>query len=471
MDKPQIFNALLRQDLIFFIEKAFNEVSPGGCFIPNWHINLIADRLGRCRRGECKRLVIMMPPRNLKSIYASVAFPAWLLGHNPAVEIIAVSYGQELSEKLARDCRSVMQSQWYQRAFQAQLDRKRTSLSDFATTAGGGRLSTSVGGVLTGRGADFIIIDDPLKPQEAMSTTRRTNVNEWYDGTLCSRLNHKQNGCIIVIMQRLHQDDLVGHVLTQKGWEVLSLPAIADEDESFTLVHPVTGKPLTYSRKVGEPLHSARESLDVLAKIRTQLGKMHFASQYQQLPAPAEGAIVKREWLQRYLPADQPKFGTIVMSLDTANTAAEYSDYSVITTWGVADEDIYLLHVHRARLEYPALKQTFQELYQQHQPDVALMEDHASGTQLRQELWDTCYGIRKLKPTGDKLMRLSVQTGIMERGNVYVPYEASWLDTYLDELCSFPNTRHDDQIDSTSQALKWITDNRRRVDRIRIRVF
>ena len=167
------------------------------------HIELIAAKLDACRQGQVRRLIINVPPRHLKSLCASVAFPAWCLGHDPAAQIICASYGQDLADKFARDCRRIMASTWYLQLFSTRLG-DRHPVHDFATTAQGTRMATSVGGVLTGRGADMIIIDDALKPDEALSESRRNAVNEWYDNTLLSRLNDKARGCIIIIMQQLH---------------------------------------------------------------------------------------------------------------------------------------------------------------------------------------------------------------------------------------------------------------------------
>lgn len=211
--KATDYRTLLRGDFYGFIHRSFCELNPQTPFRPNWHVELIAAELERCRGGETKRLIINVPPRSLKSHCASVAFPAYLLGHNPSAQIIAVSYAQELANKHAMDCRAVMTSSWYQDLFPTRLSPLRQAVHDFVTTQQGFRLSTSVGGVLTGRGADYIIIDDPLKPEEALSASQRTAVNDWYDHTLYSRLNDKQNSCVILIMQRLHEDDLVGHLL------------------------------------------------------------------------------------------------------------------------------------------------------------------------------------------------------------------------------------------------------------------
>jgi hypothetical protein len=187
-----------------------------------------------------------------------VAFVAWLLGHKPAIQIICASYGQELADKHARDCRTLMASEFYQQLFpRTRLSSEKESVNEFLTSGEGFRMSTSVGGVLTGRGADVIILDDPLKPDEALSETRRTSVNEWYDNTLVSRLNSKENGVIIIVMQRLHQDDLVGHVMGQQDWEVLSFPAIAEEDEVH-LIDNAWGR-RRFQRKTDEVLQPDRE--------------------------------------------------------------------------------------------------------------------------------------------------------------------------------------------------------------------
>ena len=199
------YTHLLKHDFSSFIARVFEEVSPGSRYQHNWHVDLIASKLEQCRRGEIKRLIINIPPRNMKSICASVAFPAWLLAHDPTCQIICASYGQDLANKHSRDTRAVMESAWYRKLSGTRITPKKNAVEEFATTRGGMRMATSVGGVLTGRGADVIIvIDDPLKPDEAVSESQRLSVNQWYDSTLYSRLNDKANGCIILIMQRLH---------------------------------------------------------------------------------------------------------------------------------------------------------------------------------------------------------------------------------------------------------------------------
>ena len=452
---PKEYLSLLGSDLVSFIQRSFHEINPSTRFLQNWHIELIAGALEKCRTGKTRRLIINLPPRHLKSLCASVAYPAWLLGHDPTSQVLCVSYGQDLAEKHARDCRAIMASNWYRGVFGTRLSPQKQAIQEFVTTAQGFRLSTSVGGVLTGRGADTIIIDDPLKPEEAISDSRRTAANEWYDGTLYSRLNDKEKGCIIVIMQRLHQDDLVGHVLQQEGWEVLSFPAIAQQEETFVIESTMGRR--TFRRQPGDVLHPERESLEILQQIRENVGEYHFAGQYLQMPAPAGGGMVKERWFKRYRPQDLPqKFESILQSWDTANKATELSNYSVCTTWGMIGSNLYLLDVVRKRLTYPDLKRAVCQQATTYKADVVLIEDKASGTQLIQELAEEgMAAVTRFEPSGDKVMRMHVQTGMIENGLVHIPDEAHWLAEYLAELTTFPNGRYDDQVDSTAQALSW----------------
>src|SRR5271170_559968 len=321
---PNEYLTMLRNDFSTFIERSFYQLNPDSQFLPNWHIEVIASELERCLRGETKRLIINVPPRSLKSHCTSVAFPAWLLGHKPSTEIICASYAQDLADKLARDCRSLMNSDWYRKVFATRLSSQ--ALAEFTTEAQGLRLATSVGGVLTGRGGDFIIIDDPLKPDQAASDSQREAVNKWYEDTLYSRLNSKATGCIIIIMQRLHEDDLVGHLVQQGGWKVLKFPAIAVEDETHVISTRLGEHAV--QRRVGEALHPERESLEILENIRRTLGEYNFAGQYQQEPAPRGGGMVKLAWFKTYEVGEQPaNFDLVFQSWDTAVKATQLSDY------------------------------------------------------------------------------------------------------------------------------------------------
>jgi len=246
-----------------------------------------------------------------------------------------------------------MTSPWFHSLFpRTRLSRQKQAIEEFMTTRQGFRLAISVGGVLTGRGADVLIIDDPLKPDEALSDLQRQKVNEWYSHTLYSRLNSKAQGCIILIMQRLHEDDLVGHVLGQEPWEIVSLPAIAEWDD--VQIYDTPYGHVQHRRRTGEALHPERESLETLAHVKQTLGSYHFAGQYQQTPAPLEDGLVKRNWFRSYQAADLPlRFAQVVQSWDTANKASELANYSVCTTWGLVNRQRYLLEVWPAAGQLP----------------------------------------------------------------------------------------------------------------------
>ena len=449
--------ALMRRDLYAFIERAFYELNPTTAFVPNWHIEVVASELEACRRGDTTRLIINQPPRSLKKSHCvSIAFVAFLLGHDPSAQIMCASYANDLASKHALDCRRILTSPWYQALFpNTRLSSERQAVQDFMTTRQGSRLSTSVGGVLTGRGASFIIIDDPLKPDEAVSDTQRKAVNDWFDGTLYSRLNDKKTGRIVLVMQRLHEDDLVGHVLSTGNWRMIRFPAIAEEDEVHEFQTPYGMRRI--ERRAGEALQPEREPLNILKQIREAQGEYNFAGQYQQAPAPLGGGLVKAEWFKVYTANDSSqKFELVFQSWDTANKPTELSDYSVCTTWGVQEKHLYLLNVLRKRLSYPDLKRAVREQAEVFFPTTILIEDKASGTQLIQELTSEGMStVKRYEPTMDKTMRMHSVTSTIENGFVHIPDKAFWLGEFLHELSSFPNSKHDDQVDSTSQALDW----------------
>ncbi len=236
------YRALLRRDFAAFAERAFYEINGRADFAANWHLEVLAAKLAAVRAGRIRRLVVNLPPRHLKSLLASVAFPAWCLGHDPAARLLCVSYAQDLADQFARDCRRVMTSGWYRGLFATRLSPVKTATQEFVTTAQGCRLAVGVGGALTGRGADIIILDDPLKPEEALSRALRQAVNEWYDHTLYSRLNDKRKSAIVLVMHRLHEDDLTAHVLAQEDWQVVRLPAIAEWEEHHTAAVSSSGR-------------------------------------------------------------------------------------------------------------------------------------------------------------------------------------------------------------------------------------
>jgi predicted phage terminase large subunit-like protein len=453
-------DAVLRSDLTAFVHKVFATVSPNDVFKTNWHIEAITHELTRCHARKNRRLMITQPPRSLKSICSSVAFAAWSLGHDPTLRFLCVSYSEGLANDLARQFRMVVQSDWYKRVF-PQMRLKKETRSECITTKGGGRVALSVGGSVTGRGADFIIIDDPLKAEDGASETARKNVIEWYDTTLSTRLNDKERGVIILVMQRLHQEDLAGYLIERGTWHHLNLPAIATEHQNVRI-----GSDEVYQREQGELLHPERESAETLDRIKVEIGSLQFSAQYQQSPVPPDGNLIRRDWLQTYDTA--PTRGTgvrIVQSWDIASTTEDRSNYSVCTTWAVKRKSYYLLNVWRGRLEFPDLKRKVIRQAIDHHARTVLIEKTGPGLHLIQDLnRDNTHGFPKpiaITPQGDKRMRMEGQTPKIEAGQMLIPTEAPWLDVFLRELLAFPYGKHDDQVDSVSQFLGWVGTRRR----------
>jgi predicted phage terminase large subunit-like protein len=440
-----------RQYFTTFVDRTFQTVSPG-IYRPNWHIDAMAYQLERCLRGEITRLVIC----------ASVALPAYALGRDPSKQIVCVSYSAELAAKHARDSRRVMDSKWYKRAFPNTIIAKDSEMH-LVTTAQGHRFATSPGGTNTGMGGNLFIIDDPLNVEDAMSTLKRTAVNEWFDRTLLSRLNDKRNDGIIIVMQRVHLDDLTGHVL-QKGrgrWTHLNLPAIADEAQTYEIGRDAAGNPLLYHRQIGDVLHPNLEPRAILDDLKAQMGSLYFSAQYQQSPLSPEDGLIKWSWFSRYeTEPPQEQGDTILQSWDTAQKAGEINDYSACTTLLIKDNKYFVLDVFRKRLDYPSLRKQIVEHARRFHADTLLIEDKGSGTSLIQELRsEDNRGVPlpiAFTPESDKVTRMSAQSAKIEAGQVYLPPQASWLDDFRIEVLQFPHSAHDDQIDSLSQALTWL---------------
>ena len=449
----QVLYAILRRHFASFLRKVFHTLSPAEPFIDGWPIEAIAHQLERVARGETRRLIINLPPRSLKSIAASVSLPAFVLGHQPHRRIICVSYASDLARKMSNDFRAVLESDWYRAIFpMTRIGRFKDSEIEMETTERGFRLATPIGGTLTGRGGDLVIIDDPLKPIDALSETKRMSANQWFANTLLSRLDDKRTGAIVIVMQRVHLDDLTGFVLGgEDEWTVMSLPAIAEHEETIPL-----GRGRFHLRKTGEALWPEREPLDVLDNLRLQLGSDIFSAQYQQSPVPPGGAMIKREWVMRY--AEPPPPSSVwctLQSWDTAMKGGPDNDWSVCTTWQLTENiGWYLVDVWRQRVNYPTLKAKVQELAKRWRANQVLVEESGTAIGLIDELKFKVPGLTGVKPEHTKETRMSLASAKFEARQVYLPQRASWLPELEAELFSFPGSKHDDQIDSISQALE-----------------
>lgn len=452
----QVAKAILATDLYSFVQSSFPIISGGAALSRNWHLEAISYQLSSVIAGTTKRLIITVPPRSLKSILASVCLPALVLGRDPSRRIICVSYSESLARKHANDCRALMRSNLYRSVFPGtRISPSKDTETEVMTSARGSRLATSVGGTLTGRGGDLLIIDDPLKPQDAHSESAREALKQWYSNTLLSRLDNKSEGSIIVVMQRLHPDDLVGHLLHQGGWTHLNLPAIAEEEMEVAL-----SETRSHRRRIGELLHPSREPQAALEELKASMGSMEFSAQYQQAPIPLGGNLIKWSWFRFY---DQPpvpqQSDKMIVSWDTALSSNQLADYSACVVLLVRKETVYVLDVLRRRLEYPDLKRTIHDLHQRWRRAgcasyALLIEKKGSGLSIIQDLkreYIHCIGV---DPKGDKVLRMSAQTAPIEAGAVYLPAKATWLEEFKKEMLSFPASKHDDQIDALSQGLQ-----------------
>lgn len=473
----KVIKSILRKDFKSFVIKCFNECSGMNEYNDNWHISVICNEINDMIDGKNRNLILNVPPRHMKSIICSVALPAFILGHNPKANVMCVSYSDELASKLANDCRNIMMSDWYQEIFpRTKLQQTRRSINDFTTTLGGGRFATSVGGTITGRGAEWIIIDDPLKPNDALSDVQREKVNDWFGTTVYSRLNDKATGRILVIMQRLHQNDLTGFLLESGQFKHVKLQAIATHDERWEIISHITGKTSIIERECGDLLHPSRENEQVMNEIKNKLGSFAFSGQYQQEPVPVEGGLVKESWLHYYpnyeCLKNEHQF-RVFISWDTASKTGINNAYSaaciVLMTICNRKPKYYLISVTRGKWEMPDLIKQVTDLYNNIKYDsgaggttTLLIEDQSSGEQLIQILnhktdgHGCIFNIEPIKPHSDKESRLGGVSAYIENGDVLFPgFETDWWNDFKSELLNFPSGKYKDQVDALTQAISY----------------
>jgi predicted phage terminase large subunit-like protein len=362
--------------------------------------------------------------------------------------VVVVSYSDLLARNHANDFRRLVNDSVYQATFPAmRLDRETDR--EIATTKRGKRIATSIDGTLTGLGGNLIIIDDPLKLGDAMSEVVRTRVIEWYRSTLLSRGDDKTTTRIVVVMQRVHQNDLVGYLQEQGGFDVLNLPAIAQRSQTYDL-----GGGRTYTRQYGELLHPAHEPANVLIELKREMGPIAFSAQYQQTPIPPGGAIIKRKWLTTYDEIASQPGDRIVMSWDIALSEIESGDYSACVVLMIRKEVIFILEVLRDRFPFETLKRKVMEVKRRYNTSTLLIEESPISLGLIQSLREKSINVTTYKPDTDKRARLIAQTDLFAGGSVRLPRRAGWLEEFIAELLSFPGG-HDDQVDALTQGLAW----------------
>jgi predicted phage terminase large subunit-like protein len=439
-----------RLRLYVFYHLLFHIMAPGEAFSLSPHFRALAAMLERAARGEVRRLLICIPPRHGKSMLSSVILPAWILGLDPAAKIICASYGDDLAQDFARRTRDIMMAPAYRGLFPDTVLNGK-SLDELRTTAKGYRLATSVGGVLTGMGADFVIVDDPMKASDAYSMAERERVHSWIKTTVMSRFDDPKKGVLIVIAQRMHQDDLIGRLRAEGGFEVLEMPGEGVVAQSFDL-----GDGQTWDFKPGDILYPDKFNRQALDQLKLDLGERGYSAQVLQRPSPPGGAIFKLHHFQRYDDAP-PRYEKIIQSWDPASTEEEYSSWTVCTTWGVRKRNLYLLDVFRKRLQFYQLKPTLLNLRDRFGAEMVILETSGIGLNFGNLItaedphWQSW--LAPSSPRQDKLTRAISQTPLFEQKRIFLPRQADWLETFESEIAEFPTSKFDDQVDSTVQFL------------------
>lgn len=455
---------LARRSLAEFVRQAWHVIEPGTPLIWNWHLDVICDHVQALLEGRLakRNLLINVPPGSMKSTIVSVCAPAWWWLHNPSWRGIFASGNEGVALRDSIRCRDILDSDWYRRLFAPAwgFARDQNAKGHYKNTRAGFRKALSAGAKVTGDRADGIFVDDPLDAAEAFSKPARDSVITWWDSAMANRLSDMRTGTRCVIMQRLHEEDLAGHVLAiEPGeWDVLVIrqeferPGERDPDRG------PTGLGWVDPRQVeGELFFPERFPADVVEGERRRLASSGFAGQHQQRPTAKEGEIFKRGFVQAFKPADPPDFSRTILSWDTAFKEGEENDFTVCFVLAQGQRGYYLLDRFKARLSYPDLKLKAQTMGARWSPQAFLVEDKASGQSLIQDLKrDTSLPVVAVKVDRDKQARAWAVTPTWEAGKVFVPEGADWVDDFLEHLYGFPKMAHDDDVDAFTQGVNYL---------------
>lgn len=466
---------LLSGDLPAFVKAAWSILEPVTPLSWNWHLDLICEyltivkekRLKEVFGADCEGVIFNVPPRTMKSLLITVMFPCWLWASDPARRWMFASYAEKLSTQHSVYRRNVMQSTWYQERWGhvVQFAKDQNQKTQYENSARGSMLATAMGALATGFGGDVLVFDDPLNPEQALSEAERNAVNVKFDTTFRSRLNDPATGAKIIVMQRLHEDDLTGHVLSYGGtqWRHVKLPAIAEVDESW--IFPIskrveTRKPddLLWPERLSRPTLDAMKGSDG----KVGMGSWAFAGQYQQNPAPLEGGLIKIGWASNLYKELPEKFDLMVQSWDCTFKDSDGSDFVAGQVWGKFAGKYYMLPYRTyERLAFgptmTAIKACHAKFPRAH---AILIEDKANGSAIISELQKEISGIIPINPEGGKMTRAQATSPVWESGSMMLPdptvFDVPWLADYQHNICTFPKAAHDDDMDATSQALIYI---------------
>jgi len=413
-------------------------------FIEGDHHKVIAEKFNKLARGEIKRLIVNMPPRHTKSEFASTLLPAWMIGREPKLKIIQTTHTGELAVRFGRKAKTLIDSPEYQEIFQTRLREDSQAAGRWETAQGGEYFAAGVGGAITGRGADLLIIDDPHSEQDAMNMSALERAYEWYTSGPRQRL--QPGGKIVCVMTRWNTKDLTGILLKNQSepksdqWDIVEFPAILPS---------------------GKPVWPEYWKLDELESVKASLSLGKWNAQWMQNPTSEEGAILKREWWKNWEKDYIPKLEHVIQSYDTAFMKKETADYSAITTWGIFREteegppQMLLLDAIKERYEFPELRRIAKEQYDYWQPETVLVEAKASGLPLTYELRNMGIPVVNFTPSrgNDKHTRVNSVAPLFESGNIWAPTDKQFAQEVIEECAAFPYGDHDDLVDSTTQAV------------------
>jgi predicted phage terminase large subunit-like protein len=459
----------LEPDLKSFVFAFWPILEPTTPLEWNWHLDLLCDHLTQVAHGKCKRLIVNVPPRSMKSLLCTVFYPVWRWCSEPQRRFMSVSYSDELSTEHSIFRRNVLASELYRILWghRVKFARGQNLKTQYQNTRRGAMFATSITGSATGKGCDELIVDDPLNAKKAFSDQEREATNRNFDTTFRSRLNHPATGTILVIMQRLHDNDLCGHLLEREPgvWTHIRLGAEAEQDEQWKF--PISGR--VRSRAAGDLLWPSRWSREVLAGLKTAMGSWAYSGQYQQNPAPIEGSVIRRKWIRFYRELPSVAYGNCpldergmwLQSWDCTFKETRDSDYVVGQVWWMGRGGYYLVDQVRERLDFVGTREAIRQMTRKYpQATTKLVEDKANGPAVIASLSAEIDGIIPVVPEDSKLGRLHAVTPLFEAGNVFLPEStgeggapANWVDDFVEEITRFPAAPHDDQVDACTQAL------------------
>jgi predicted phage terminase large subunit-like protein len=476
--RDEIDTELAGRSLREFVRQAWHVVEPSTPFVPGWHIDAMIDHLEAVTRGDIRNLLINVPPRHMKSLLVSVFWPAWEWIRFPERRWLYSSYAASLAQRDSVLCRRLIESPWYQQRWGHvfSLTSDQNTKGRFDNNRTGYRLTTSVGGAVTGEGGDRIVCDDPHNVQEAESDSIRKSTVDWFDVVMSTRVNNPKTAAKVVVMQRCHQQDLSGHLLEQGGWEHLCLPAEYEGPPCVTSIGWTDPR-----AEPGELLWAKRFGRGEIDDLKRSLGSYAAAGQLQQRPSPAGGGIFKRHWFKYFQPRgmnlppvvvrmpdgtlmpvpaiEVPNCVEQIQSWDCAFKDLETSDYVVGQVWARLGAHYFLGHQVRGRMDFPTTVNAVRELSAAWPRAYAkLIEDKANGSAVIQMLSNEIGGILPVNPAGGKIARAAAVSPLIEAGNIYLPHPAyaPWVNDFVEECAAFPNGAHDDQVDAMTQALlRW----------------